>query len=335
MELLVIMRIKRLIILSVLTSLLAITSYGSPEPKETPDYWQYHSQINTAEELIAASNFQEALHQYQQVFNTYDFVFLRDYKIAAQLAAFTKQYDVAFELIRKAIAAGWDLGSAQSEKHLSELQQKPEWELLEKAYPELQRSSLAHIDDSLRGEVRTMYKLDQHLALGAMLRIRNKAQEKYALNKFAPNSEFQMKRLISMLENEGYPSEQLIGNSYWMTTILSHHNSITQEYTQRDTLYKHIKPALVDAIGKGQMSPYEFALVDDWYIAVSSDRTQTGYGFLNEPSQSTLAETNALRKAIGLRSVELRNKLVAVQQEIGMNFYLPSWVDGEIQITPN
>jgi hypothetical protein len=80
------------------------------------------------------------------------------------------------------------------------------------------------------------------------------------------------------------------------------------------------------------MSSYEFALIDDWYIAVSSGHKAAGYGFLDPPAQSTLEETNRLRERIGLRSIELRNALVEMEKRTGMNFYLPDWVKGPIAI---
>ena len=316
----------------VLATLLAIVMLSNSVGQSAQDYWVYHDQVNTAEEFIAASKFEEALNQYHEVFNSYDFVFLRDYKVAAQLALSLNKKQDAFGIIRKGISAGWGLNSLQENGYLLKLQQEPEWASIEESYPELHKSYTAGLNDSLRAKVRNMFKIDQHLALGAFLRIREKAQEKYALQKFAPHSEHQMYKLIHILENEGYPGEQLIGYNAWTSTILSHHNSITKEYAQNDTLYPYIKPQLMAAIGKGEMSPYELALIDDWFIAVSSDRTQTGYGFLDAPSRSTLAETDALRKAVGLRTVELRNKLVAVQEETGMNFYLPDWVEGKIEI---
>ena len=177
-----------------------------------------------------------------------------------------------------------------------------------------------------------MFKKDQGKALGALFRIGDKAQEKYAMKKFAPHSEIQMTKLIKILENQGYPGERLIGNDYWMSTIISHHNSISKSYAQKDTLYSFIKPMLYQAIKEGQISPYEYAMIDDWYIAVSTNRTESGYGFLNLPDQATLSETNLLRHRIGLRSIALRNKLVEVENYTGMNFYLPDWVEGIIEV---
>lgn len=299
---------------------------------QSQDYWKYHEQINEAEKRIGDEKFQEALNQYESVFEDYDFVFLRDYKIAAQLAFYLNQEEKGIQIIRKGIAAGWAIKSIKRHKYLSQFLGASKLELLEASYAELRNKYDARIDESTRNSVRQMFKKDQKMALGALLRIGENAKIRYNLNKFAPHSERQLKQLIGFLEDIGYPGEQLIGNNYWMSTILSHHNSIAPSYVKKDTLYRFIKPKLGKAIGVGQISPYEFALIEDWLIAVKSGRTQTGYGFLNSPTGATLMETNRLRMEVGLRTVELRNQLIDIEKKTGMNFHLPDWVDGKIII---
>lgn len=199
------------------------------------DYIEYHKQITEAETLLSEEKFGDALTKYRQVFEQYDFVFMRDYKVAIQIAFYLDDKNKGFDLLRKGMASGW----------------------------------------TLKG-----------------------------INK----------------------------NDFWMSTIISHHNSISREYARKDTLYSFIKPELFKAIKKGEMSPYEYALADDWYKAVVSERTLPGYGFLTTPKKSTLSKTNQLREKIGLRSIELRNKLVEVERKTGMEFYLPDWIKGQINI---
>ena len=78
--------------------------------------------------------------------------------------------------------------------------------------------------------------------MGALFRIGSKSQDNYAENKFAPHSEQQISELRDILLEIGYPGEKLIGNDYWVSTILSHHNSISQAYNKKDRLYPELKP---------------------------------------------------------------------------------------------
>ena len=296
------------------------------------DYLKYHQQIAEAEKQIADENFREALNMYDEDFEAYDFIFSRDYKIAAQLALSLDERQRAFQYIKDGITAGWDFKELKKDKFLAPLQDDPEWKTIEEEDDSLHHKYLERIDQDIREKVRGMFKKDQWKALGAFIRIGEKAKERYAMNKFAPHSEIQMAELIMILENNGYPGEKLIGNDFWMSTIISHHNSISRQYSKKDTLYASIKPKLIQAIERGEMSPYEYALIDDWYKAVISDRTEPGYGFLTPPVKSSLSITNDLRQKIGLRSIELRNELVDVEEKRGMNFYLPDWVEGKITI---
>lgn len=311
---------------------ISITALAELRANLDQDYHEYYQQIIQAEKLVGEEKFKEALNIYDHVFMAYDFIFSRDYKIATQLALYLDERQRAFQYLKYGISAGWNLKEIKKNKFLVPLQDDPEWKTIEEVYDSLYNLYQVRIDQNLREEVQLMFNKDQKKALGALFRIGDKAQEKYAAKKFAPHSEIQIKELNFLLENQGYPGEQLIGNNYWMGTIIGHHNSITQEYVKKDTLYNFIKPKLIQAVEKGQMSPYEFALVDDWQKAVSSNRTEPGYGYLNSPNQLTLSKTNELRKVIGLRSVELRNKLIDVENKTGIDFYLPDWINGKIVI---
>ncbi len=297
-----------------------------------PDYWEYHEQVIDAETHIREGDFLQALNLYEQLFETYDFVFLRDYKVAAQLALHLDDKERCFRFIRLGIAAGWEMKGLKKESYLSRLQKEPEWKQLEDEYPELRDSYLKRLDLDTRKELQEMFKKDQKKAMGALLRLGGQAQEKYARERFAPHSEKQMKRLVVILENRGYPGEKLIGNDFWTSTLLSHHNSISQDYAQKDTIYPFVRPLLLSSVSRGEMSPYEFALVDDWQIAVSSGRSMPGYGYLDPPEEATLEVTDQLRQNAGLRSVELRNDLIDIENRTGMNFHLPDWIDGKIEI---
>jgi len=272
--------------------LVPIVAFTAFQANENPDYLEYHTQINEAERLLSEEEFGDALMRYRKVFKQYDFVFLRDYKVATQLALYLDDKKTALDLLQKGMAAGWELKDIKKNNFLDPLQEGPEWNAIEQAYQNLHSQYKTRIDWDLREEVHGMFKKDQKKAMGALFRIGNKAKEKYGVKKFAPHSETQMSELISILNREGYPGEKIIGNNYWMSTIISHHNSFSLEYAMKDTLYSFIKPKLIMAIKKGELSPYEYALMDDWQIAVSSERTEPGYGFLMPPTEASLSKTN-------------------------------------------
>lgn len=298
------------------------------------DYIDYHRTIADAEKLIAHQKYQDALSSYKRVFATYDFVFSRDYKVATQLALYVGSTDEAFTYLRKGIASGWTMKSINKNEFLKPLKSHTEWVTIEKQYVVLRKIYRQKINLSVRTAVKKMFAKDQRKALLALLRFSDKGQERYAEKKFAPHSEKQLAKLNEIIKTYDYPGERLIGNSYWASVMLTHHNSISERHALSDTLYPYIRPKLLQAIEFGQLSPHEFARIDDWYLVIKSGHNEKAYGFL----QNTLTEAekdsaNQLRARIGLSSVETTNVLIAIQQQTGLNFYLPSGLAGKVTVT--
>jgi hypothetical protein len=300
--------------------------------KEEKNYVAYHQSIILAEKMIAEERYGEALEIYDKVFNSYEFIFLKDYRIATQLALYEGRVEVAFDYLRKGINSGWKMKSIKKNDLLKQLRALSEWKSIKDEYPSLRKKYEAGLDPELKKEVKKMFGKDQRKAIGALLKYSSNGQDRYAEQKFAPHSEIQMADLDEILEKYGYPGEKLIGNDIWMSTILSHHNSISTEYNRNDTIYNYLKPKLRMAMKQGDMSPYEYALVDNWFIAVSSDRSVKSYGYIDGLSSEDIPRSNHLRKNIGVRSIETRNRLIDIQEKTGMDFYLQGspWQNGKI-----
>jgi len=316
-------------VISITLVLMGNCTYGQS------NYLEYHKGITQCEELIAQLKFNQAISSFDSLFDQYDFVFLRDLKLAAELSAYQEDTASAFRFIRQGIIHGWTWKSIKKNDTFSSFQDYPQWTKMESDYSALRIGYLEHLNLPLKKEVHEMFKKDQKKALGALLRIGDRAQAKYGEKKFAPHSEEQLKRLNGILDQYGLPGEQLIGNNVWASVILSHHNSISRDYNSKDSLYFNIRPKLMDAFKRGEMSPVVITVIEDWRTAGLSDHRNTKYGFLGSiPDDVTLQKVNDNRSHLGLRSVELRNRLLEVEKETGLNFYLPKdWQKGEIIVS--
>lgn len=302
--------------------------------KEHPDYRKYHQQVIKAETFIASENYPDALLIYEQLFQDYEFIFLRAYQIATQLALHLNEQQKVKQFLELGILSGWEMKSIKRNNYLKKWRKEKDWTSIKKAYPTLRKQYESGLNQSLQKQVKKMFSKDQWKALGALFHFSSKGQDKYAERKFAPHSEQQINKLLAILEKHGYPGEKLIGNNYWMSTIISHHNSISQAYTQQDTFYPNLKPKLKLALQTGQISPFEYASIDDWYLTVKNGHRQPFYGILNAPSQKELSTINALRTSVFLRSIETRNQLITIEEKTGMDFYLASdpWFEENIEI---
>ena len=322
----------RLLLLSILSCIIL-----SPlkDDYRDPDYKDYHLQVIEAEQYIASDQYAEALKVYETLIDSYKFVFKRDYQIAAQLAIYLEETEKTAQLLRKGITAGWTKKSIRKNKYLAGFRKTEAWKEIRKDYKKFRNQYEASLDAELRNRVKELFSRDQKKAFAALFTFGSKAQDRYAEKKFAPHSERQMAQVSSIMEEYGYPGEKLIGNDFWMSTIVSHHNSISQKYVVKDTLYPEMQDDLQQALKKGQISPFEYALMDEWYRTIKSGwQAHDGYGILNPPYEKSLPAFNLLREKCFLRPIELRNKLVEIEEKTGMDFYLPGgpWIDGKIEI---
>lgn len=298
------------------------------------DYEIYHQKVIDAEKLIAAQKFSEALQIYEHLFEDYDFIFLREYQIATQLALYLKETEKAEDFLRKGIVSGWQMKSIKRNGYLIKLTKTRNWKSFKKEYRGLNEKYRSGLNQQLRDQVKKMFSKDQWKALGALFRFSSNAQARYAEEKFIPHSEKQIAEFLEILKMSGYPGEKLIGNNFWMSTILSHHNSISREYNQKDKLYPNLRPEFKETLKNGQISPFELALIDEWYRLVKNNRQKIAYGIIESPTEANLYRVNELRETVYLRPVEIRNKLIDIQEKTGMDFYLNGspWIYGKIEI---
>ncbi|MBO0949388.1 hypothetical protein [Fibrella forsythiae] len=298
------------------------------------NYLVYHRTIAAAQKLITRQEYRGALDLYKQTFNSFSFVFLNDYKVATQLAVQIGNHKEAFGYLKKAMAAGWTIQEIKKAKFLRTLQHDPEWAIVEK-----QRDSLYIVfqqkeNSELRSSVKKMFNKDQRKAFAALFALSDKRRQRYAEERFAPHSEKQLADLKNIINTYGYPGEKLIHNSYWASVIVSHHNSISTNYNLTDTLYLAIRPTLLKALKLGEISPHEFARIDDWYVAINSNHREKQFGHLSSSlTHKELEKADQLREEIGMSSVETMNSLIDLQAQTGMNFYLPSDLRQKISIT--
>ncbi len=308
----------------IIASLISIVLLSNSQAIETPNYEVYHKQVIEAEKLIASENYNAALDIYIKLFEDYSFIFLREYQVASQLALYQKNKPLAKQFIKYGILSGWSIKAIKRNDFIKEKLNSEDWSSIKEDYCALRKQYELSLNCNLKQQIRKMYSKDQWNALKVLFRFSSKSQDKYAERKFAPHSEKQMASLFNILNVYGYPGEKLIGNNEWMSIILSHHNSISTAYNTKDELYPNLKLKLKEALKNGQISPPEFALIDDWYLSVKHNRKIASYGFLNLPSQSQIPKANKLREIVFLRSIELRDALLSIQNKTGMDFYLPA-----------
>ncbi|MFY0601058.1 MAG: hypothetical protein JXR03_15385 [Cyclobacteriaceae bacterium] len=298
------------------------------------NYRAYHAEVIKCEEFVAERKFKKAISNFDSLFSGYDFVFLREIKVATQLCVFVQDSESCARFLRLGISSGWSLKEIEKSSVIDFIGDDPEWRRIKSEYDSLHNQYLKRLNIQVKHQIQEMFKKDQKKAIGRIFRIGDKSRDQYSERKFAPHSEKQHNDIDKILNDYGYPGERLIGNNWQTSVILSHHNSISKTYNSEDTLYGHIKPKLTDALKRGELSPYTFAIIEDWRVATLNGHSQTSYGFLGAiTSDSVLNIVNQNRIMMGLRGIELRNKLIDVEKETGMNLYInKDWKKGKITV---
>ena len=303
-----------------LTKLISLYLLVAIQSNGNLDYTHYHQQIVEVETLVASEKYDNALQIYESLFEQYEFVFLRDYQIATQLALHIGDETKAILFLKKGIESGWEMKAIKQNKFLNKLRKSDEWKSIQEQYPDLHEKYEATLNKPVRKKVKKMFSKDQSKAFAALFTFSSDGQDKYAERKFAPHSEEQLKNLMDVFNQFGYPGEKLIGNDYWMSTILSHHNSISAAYNTKDTLYQSIQPKLWNALKTGEISSFEYVIIDEWYRMTTNQKLT--YGIIQEPLKKDLDKINELRKSAFIRPIAVHNDLVDIETKTGMNFYL-------------
>ncbi len=302
------------------------------------DYTEYHATIAEVEKMIVKEQYDQALDQLTLLSEQFDFVFVKNHKIGAQLAMYLGRQDEAVAHIKSGIKQGWTLKQIKKTKSLSALQRNESlWKEVTSSYDELHKVYVNRIDQNLKEQVQNMFKRDQWLAIKSLTRFSQGSFDRYMDRKFAPLSEQHMAQLDDMLNTDGYPGEKLVGAELWMMDMLLHHVSMTRAYTEQDTIFYDLTPKLKQAIAKGEMSPYSYAVVYDWYVAVKSGYMESTFGYINKLDRADIGTSDALRAELRMRSVATRLGLEQIEEKTGMDFHLESKVlfNKEMRIAEN
>ncbi len=298
---------------------------------EGQDYSDYHHSVRVIEASLLQEEWEEALTLSVQLERDFEFLFKKDLKIALQLA-YRVGNSVSFRRFsEKAFERGWDWKKAKKE-----LRDNSDFEFwlgdsLKSISKRTRRIPLAYPE--VREQVKRLFIQDQWQALGALFTFSSERQDRYAEKKFAPKARERVEEIQSIIDSLGYPGEMLIGNSVWGSTILSHYNSISESFAKADTLYTSIREDLRNELAQGRISPFEFALIDNWHQSIESGRTIESYGILaEEVSAEALARVDANRLAVGLPTIQGHNSLLELQTKSGLRLFFGEGWGGDSPI---
>ena len=125
------------------------------------NYLEYHKEIIRCEELTSEYKFKNAIAHFDSLFSHYDFVFLRDCKLATTLSAFEQDAKSVTRFMRLGILNGWTLKNIKKNKMFRDFYHEPQWIEIQSEYDSLHKEYLKRLNASLRQQIHEMYKKDQ------------------------------------------------------------------------------------------------------------------------------------------------------------------------------
>jgi len=161
------------------------------------NYFEYHSKINRAEELFANEEFEESLNEYDSVFQKFDYIFIKDYIIAAQVAILNKDQEKTTHWLKQALIKGYDCKCVKRIKVFEDYVNTRLWQDLQSQDENLKKQYQQSINLDLHYEFHHRYKQEQE----------SKRQE----DKYVPIVYRNYFRIKSLMDSIPFPSERIIG----------------------------------------------------------------------------------------------------------------------------
>jgi len=161
------------------------------------DYSEYHQSIILVEDLISNEKFADAVKEYNKIFEAYDYVFLKDILIAAQVAYLSDDIEKTNEWLLRAVTDGYDCNCIKKLPIFKEYIDLDEWKKIESQYEELNDEYLTTIDLGLHYEFHHRYKQEQE----------NKSNRIKYKDIVTDN----YRRIKSLMDSIPFPSERIVG----------------------------------------------------------------------------------------------------------------------------
>lgn len=221
------------------------------------NYFKYHKEINKAEKLYAEEDFNSSLNIYTEVFEKFEYVFLKDLIIAAQIAVLDSKEDLAITWLERAVKNGFDCNCITKFKVLNKISSKNKWLDIVSNSQIYYDQYLAKIDEKLHREFHHRYKTERET---------NSSKEKSKYLKVVQNNFNRTKKLMNSIP---FPSERIIGidNDSIFTTSknklrnceVANSKVISTLLNQDKAISKIGIEKFIEAIKLGHLHPRQFA----------------------------------------------------------------------------
>jgi len=289
-------------LLSVILVLTFQSSFGQ-------NYLGYYTQINQARLLAANSSFKQSALLYQRVFQEYDFEFARDCINAFEVSSFMAHDTLTSFFIRCALKRGVPISYFSKSQKLEVFRTTSLWSSIVRDSTTLRKEYHSHINFKIRAEINEMFQADQAVRK-QFYHWSNLLLRPFIGRKWEKLNHEQVKRIIEITQEHGFPGEKLIGidmpehhekiharqfSAGMPIIILMHH------YSQANESYDSV---LFAEVFKGYLHNEHFAGICDYEAEFGKGKHDNfgHYGLRHSPVKHAVGEFDRKREEIGLLS---------------------------------
>lgn len=314
----------RKIILFLLLLLSSLRSFSQEK-----DYFDYHKRVSKALMSMLDGDYQNSLKEYRLIAKDYDFIFPKDYYIAAQLAASIDSVNISKHFLSRIITNGVDLNFLKRNKILNIKYSNQDW------------SDLKEIDN--KKEYFNNYKLIENIYnLDQTFKCKNDRwfnNRRFLLNKklnqnYLEFNDSLVDALLDFTKRNGFPSYQIIGCNH--QPIISSSKALIIMYHHPNAFSKFGDSLLLSEVKKGNLHLFDYALLYDFearhylvqpklYKNQNIKKYKFNVRWENiDPKKGGVPiddnVTNRERIKIGLVPVEYQRKMKVLNQRYRMNY---------------
>lgn len=291
------------------------------------DYLDYHKRVSKALMLMLDGDHQNSLKEYKLIAEDYDFIFPKDYYVAAQLAASIDSIIVSKYFLSRIITNGVYLNFLKRNKILNKKYSSQDWSDLGDV------KSVKFDDYNL---IEKIYNLDQPYKCKNDRWFTNR---RFLLNKklnqnYLEFNDSLVDELLDFTKRKGFPSYQIIGCNH--QPIISGSKALIVLYHHPNAFSKFGDSLLLSEVKKGNLHLFDYALLHDFearhYLVqpkLYENQIIKNYKFNvrwenTDPKKGAIPKddvaSNKERIKIGLMPIEYQRKMKVLNQLYRMNY---------------
>lgn len=190
------------------------------------NYIDYHKEINHAELKIVESDFQNSLNHYQKAFELVDKPFAKDLYNASLCSTKLNNHSLTYVLVKQQVKKGIPLKFFKSKKYKN-FRKSNFGDSLKKEEKTLIRVAKQNVNQDYLSELKELDRLDQ--------KIRKRKYGYPMSDTIVKVDSLNMIKLLKLIDNYGYPSENIIGITNPKRTFAKPQNIVLRHFFQNQT----------------------------------------------------------------------------------------------------